>query len=217
MSRRKPHIFEDNIEKKHCPLCDKNKILTDFNKQSSSWDKLGRMCRQCYIDYKQNKRQNDPKYKDKDKAYREEYKNSGRRRETSQARYQEKKEEINKKSVGYNKKKYNEDPVHRILCLHRRRVRKMINDLKMNKYVGYRKSKLELLGCSREELKEWIENQFTEGMSWEKLGINGIHIDHIRPCASFDLTKEEDVKKCFHFSNLQPLWAKDNLIKGAKY
>ena len=93
----------------------------------------------------------------------------------------------------------------------------MINDLKMNKYVGYSKSKLELLGCSGEELKEWIENQFTEGMSWEKLGINGIHIDHIRPCASFDLTKEEDVKKCFHFSNLQPLWAKDNLIKGAKY
>jgi len=93
----------------------------------------------------------------------------------------------------------------------------MIRDLKMNKNVAYKDSKLELLGCSPQELKEWIENQFTEGMSWNKLGIHGIHIDHVLPCASFDLSIEENVSKCFHYTNLQPLWAKDNLSKGVKF
>ena len=43
------------------------------------------------------------------------------------------------------------------------------------------------------------------------------HVDHIIPCASFDLTKPEQQAKCFHYTNLQPLWAKDNAKKGAKY
>ena len=53
------------------------------------------------------------------------------------------------------------------------------------------------------------------GMCWEKLG-KEIHIDHIIPCCSFDLVNEEKQKKCFHYTNLQPLWAKDNLSKGGK-
>jgi hypothetical protein len=52
------------------------------------------------------------------------------------------------------KKKYNEDPAYRVVTLHRRRVSKMIEDLKMNKNVAYKDSKLELLGCSPQELKE---------------------------------------------------------------
>ena len=44
-----------------------------------------------------------------------------------------------------------------------------------------------------------------------------IHIDHIRPCSSFNLTKEDEIEKCFHYKNMQPLWAKDNLTKGANY
>jgi hypothetical protein len=51
-------------------------------------------------------------------------------------------------------------------------------------------------------------------MNWENQG--EWHIDHILPCASFDLTKEEEQRKCFHYTNLQPLWAKDNMIKGSK-
>tara|TARA_Y100001980_G_C14451422_1_gene235257 strand:+ start:250 stop:903 length:654 start_codon:yes stop_codon:yes gene_type:complete len=217
MPNRKEHIFENEIEKKHCYSCDTYKVLSDFTKQSNAWDKLNRMCRSCFNEYKQNKRKNDPKYKEKDKIFTEEYKKSGRRREKDQARYEEKKEEIIEKQVKYNKKKYNEDPAYRLVSLHRRRVSKMIEDLKMNKNVAYKDSKLELLGCSPQELKEWIENQFTEGMSWDKLGIHGIHIDHIRPCASFDLSIEENVSKCFHYSNLQPLWAKDNLSKSSKF
>ncbi len=64
--------------------------------------------------------------------------------------------------------------------------------------------------------REHLEKQFKEGMTWENHGLYGWHIDHIIPCASFDLTDLEQQKKCFHYTNLQPLWAKENLIKGVK-
>jgi hypothetical protein len=54
-------------------------------------------------------------------------------------------------------------------------------------------------------------------MSWEKVMNGEIHCDHRRPCASFDLSKPSEQRKCFHYTNLQPLWAKDNLEKGKKY
>lgn len=74
-----------------------------------------------------------------------------------------------------------------------------------------------LVGCSVAELRSHLESLFTEGMSWENYGINGWHIDHIKPCAAFDLTDPNQQKECFHYSNLQPMWAKDNLLKRDKY
>jgi hypothetical protein len=72
---------------------------------------------------------------------------------------------------------------------------------------------LEMLGCSIEELKNHLESQFTEGMSWDNYGLRGWHIDHIKPCCSFDLSKPEEQQKCFRYTNLQPLWWYDNLDK----
>ena len=69
-----------------------------------------------------------------------------------------------------------------------------------------------LLGCSYEEVREHLSKQFTEGMSWDNYG--EWHIDHIIPLAS--ATTEEEVLKLYHYTNLQPLWAKDNLSKGCK-
>ena len=54
------------------------------------------------------------------------------------------------------------------------------------------------------------------GNGWYGNGMNQWHIDHIIPCASFDLSKEEEQYRCFHYTNLQPLWAYDNLSKGNK-
>lgn len=71
-----------------------------------------------------------------------------------------------------------------------------------------------ILGASYEEVKKHIEKQFTDGMSWENRGFYGWHIDHIIPLASAK-TEEELIKLC-HYTNLQPLWWKDNLEKGAK-
>lgn len=70
------------------------------------------------------------------------------------------------------------------------------------------------IGCSQEELKTHIENQFTEGMTWNNHSPKGWHIDHIVPLASAE-TIEELYKLC-HYSNLQPLWALKNLAKGSR-
>lgn len=73
------------------------------------------------------------------------------------------------------------------------------------------------LGCSINELKEHLEFKFQPGMTWENYGKCGWHIDHILPCASFDLSDLDQQKKCFHYTNLQPLWAEDNLKKGDSF
>jgi hypothetical protein len=75
----------------------------------------------------------------------------------------------------------------------------------------------ELIGCTIPELKKYLEKKFQKGMTWKNQGRYGWHIDHIKPCSLFDLSIESEQKKCFHFSNLQPLWAKDNIIKSNKY
>ena len=80
---------------------------------------------------------------------------------------------------------------------------------------GKKASTMELTGCNLDELKEYLGDRFLEGMSWENYG--EWHIDHIRPCASFDLTSEEEQKMCFHFTNLQPMWAKENIQKSNKF
>ena len=75
---------------------------------------------------------------------------------------------------------------------------------------------IKLIGCSIEQLKQHLESKFKLDMSWNNYGIYGWHIDHIKPCASFDLSKPSEQRKCFHYTNLQPLWAIDNLKKGMK-
>lgn len=75
---------------------------------------------------------------------------------------------------------------------------------------------MELLGCTIEYFKIHIEQQFVDGMNWGNQGRFGWHIDHIIPCSRFDLTKESEQRKCFHYSNMQPLWGQDNLRKSNK-
>ena len=75
---------------------------------------------------------------------------------------------------------------------------------------------MQLTGCTIKELMIHIEKQFEPGMTWDNHGLYTWHIDHKHACARFDLTDPEQQKKCFHYTNLQPLWAKDNLSKGSK-
>lgn len=215
MPLRKEHKFFDNIEKKHCPTCDEWKLLNDFTKQSSSWDKLCRMCRNCMILYKKNKRDTDPKYKEKDIIYYEKYKASGRRKEVSDIRYREQKELIIKRCIEYNRKKYYLDPSFRIITIQRSRISKIIKSA--FKGTAYNNSRVELIGCTPTELKAHIEKQFIEGMSWENYGIKTWHIDHIKPISKHNVLDPEDLKKAFNYKNLQPLWASDNLSKSNKY
>ena len=83
---------------------------------------------------------------------------------------------------------------------------------------GRKKSKptMELIGCSREEYVLYLEGLFKDGMGWSNFGIkDGWQVDHIRPCASFDLSDPQQQRECFNFKNTQPLWAKDNAAKSS--
>lgn len=141
--------------------------------------------------------------------------------------------EANKEKVDKSKKAYHEANKERILKWRAEydKKRKLIDpQYKLSKSLGGRLRKavkagtgkkcgstLELTGCSWSDLKSHLESQFTEGMTWENYGLHGWHIDHIRPCASFDLTLDTEQRKCFHYTNLQPLWAEDNIKKGDTY
>lgn len=75
---------------------------------------------------------------------------------------------------------------------------------------------LKLFGCENwQQIIDHIESQFTNAMTWDNYG-QVWHVDHIMPCASFDLTKETEKKMCFHYTNLQPLLAMENFTKNKK-
>lgn len=100
------------------------------------------------------------------------------------------------------------DPQYKLLTNLRTRLNRAIR-------AGFKKGRtVELVGCSIEELKMRLESQFVRGMTWDNYG--DWHVDHRIPCAAFDLSKPEEQMRCFHHSNLQPLWAEDNLRKWAK-
>jgi len=73
-----------------------------------------------------------------------------------------------------------------------------------------------ICGCSMPNLMAYIESKFLPGMSWDNYGFYGWHVDHETPCARFDLTDPSEAARCFHFSNLRPLWALDNMRKGPR-
>jgi hypothetical protein len=110
----------------------------------------------------------------------------------------------------YEKEKREIDPIYRLSMNVRNRINKF---LKLNNITKQNKT-FDIVGCSPKFLKEHIENQFKEGMSLHLIG-KRIHIDHIIPL-SFAKTEEEILKLC-HYTNLQPLWAEDNLKKGSNY
>lgn len=143
------------------------------------------------------------------------------------------------KKLGYMRDFYKRDPgyqrAYRIKNIHNERIRGKLYKRKLlktntnariacnvrNRLYKIVKSKScntkDLLGCSFNELRQHLESMWSPGMSWENYSHSGWHIDHIRPLSSFDLTNSKDLKEAMHYSNLQPLWASENMSKGAKY
>lgn len=119
-----------------------------------------------------------------------------------------------KRTNAYQKKMRAESAQHKIAGVLRIRLCNVVRGHGGKKLT----STVELLGCSIHALKLHLESRFTPGMDWSnfgrKRGIQCWEIDHILPCASFDLTDPSQQRKCFHFTNLQPLWATDNRSKS---
>ena len=116
--------------------------------------------------------------------------------------------------ASYNKRRY-DDPLDpfKVVAIMRATVNVRIKYHNAKKCGGT----MELVGCSVQELCNHLEALFEPGMTWDNWGRHGWHVDHIRPCASFDLTDLEQQKQCFHYTNLQPMWAKDNREKWATW
>jgi hypothetical protein len=107
--------------------------------------------------------------------------------------------------------RYREDPVFRLVRNLRRRVSLALTSQSTTKD----ETTLRLVGCTLEHLISHLESQFKEGQCWDNYG--RWHVDHIRPCASFDLSDPVQCKECFHWSNLQPLWGNENLAKRDRW
>ena len=115
------------------------------------------------------------------------------------------------KLIEYKKNYHNKiemkNPCFRILhSLRGRLLQSLKNNVK-------KKHTIEFIGCSTKELKTYLESKFRNDMSWDNYGRKGWHIDHIKPCINFNLSDGEEQKTCFHYTNMQPLWATDNLHK----
>jgi len=146
--------------------------------------------------------------REKMKIYSREYrkKNGEKISESAKIYYQNNK---NKRRVYENNKRKN-DTIFKMTNSMRSRINIYLKSRKI-----YKTNKtFEIVGCTPEFLKEHLEKQFKEGMSWENYGLYGWHIDHIIPLSSSKT--EEKIHQLSHYTNLQPLWAEDNLKKGNK-
>lgn len=222
--------------KRICSVCGIIKPLSEFAKERNGTRADCKICNAALTRKYQNENR-DKVYKKnklwrkKNKTYLKKYYKLRRPKEREKAKQRYHSNPEYKSKVLASVKSYRNDPKNKpVIRATQQRLRKeysknpqwraMMNLRRRMLFVlaGKRKAahSIELLGCTREQLKAHLERQFTSGMSWDNYGIKGWHIDHKRPCAAFDLTDPAQQRECFHYTNLQPLWAKDNLAKGDK-
>jgi hypothetical protein len=193
------------MKTKICVDCKESKTTDEYSKRSAAKDGCDSYCKCCRNtisrDYykrtqpqqliRVNKYQN--KNPEKMLSYRQEY---------------NKREETKERQRTYVRNKRREDPLFKLISNLRRNTSEIFKGTKRHKRT------LELLGCSFEDAKRYLESLFKPGMSWENYGNKGWHIDHIYPLSR--ATSIGELEKLCHHTNLQPLWAFENLSKGAK-
>lgn len=229
--------FETGL--KVCSRCKRELSLDNFSRDSRQIDKLNCRCRDCVSNTSKKYRQTEAgkealkrsskkycenhkeKVKERQKIYRQTHIKTEsqilREKEYHRiwdSRYlkTEKGREVRKRSCkkwrssklkDYRRCKYKEDINYKIITLARGRLRYAL------KNSSKKLKTLDLLGCSLEDLRKHLENQFVEGMTWDNYG-SFWDVDHIIPCSYFDLTKEENQRICLNFRNLQPLLKEEN-------
>jgi len=188
--------FNSNGNRLTCSdVCNKNRekeYAKIWNENNKDWRKFynsenRKKISHYYKKYNEIRKKEDKEYNNYCKKYRKEWHKN------------------NKKYISnYRKNKYNNDIYFKIKCQLYTRI---YQTLKENKKL---EGTTKLLGCSITFFKKYIENQFKPNMSWDNYSKYGWHIDHIKPCNTFDLSIYEQQQKCFHYTNLRPLWAKEN-------
>jgi hypothetical protein len=201
------------MEKKICSKCKEEKEVCEFYKNTKNPSKYRGQCKKCmntnsstyYIN-------NVEKISEKNKKFRTE--NPEINKEKCKT-FREKNPENFKKWLEKNKEhrkdyinNYNLDPKNKL----KNSLRSRVNELMNKKYNNPRT--LNLVGCNYEFLMSYIESKFTKNMSWDNYGYYGWHLDHIIPLSTEKTEKE--IYNLYHYTNLQPLWAEDNLKKSNK-
>lgn len=143
----------------------------------------------------------------------EAYKADLRKRQAVAAAKQRQKPEYSGRVSAYYRQRRDEDPQFRLL----QAIRNTINSALRGRYKAG--TFIDLLGCTQSELVAHLEDQFTEGMNWESYGNRPDKwtVDHIVPCASFNLSDPDHQKKCFHYTNLRPMWFVENCKKNSRH
>jgi hypothetical protein len=187
------------METKVCSKCGLNKELCEFNKSKNRLDGHDVYCKECtrkkWKIYQDNNVDKLKKKYVKDKEKNPDYIKNWHKKNPSY-------------NSEYEKKRRSTDPKFYIL----KKCRNRIRDYFRLKKEPKKNKTFDIVGCTPEFLKEHLEKQFTKGMTWENR--SKWHIDHIIPLSS--AKTEEELYKLCHYSNLQPLWAGDNLSKGTK-
>lgn len=132
-------------------------------------------------------------------------------KERKRSYYLENQAKIRLYNVAYVKNRKEKDPIFRLSSNLRARLTMAIRHQGIEKHTSFAAA----YGCSKTELKIHLESKFVPGMDWSNYSRTGWHVDHIIPLASAKTI--EDLYKLSHFSNLQPLWATENLRKGKKF
>lgn len=185
---------------RQCKTCLQDKPLDDFYKSNGSWGQ-SRQCKVCTCERTRRYAA----------ARKEQYAQYGRnyRKENPEAASlaQKKWRKNNRESFNSMHRRIRRDnPNARVADRFRGRLRELVR--------SKHKKSLDILGCTPDQLRAHLESLWLPGMSWDNYGLHGWHIDHKKPCSGFDLTQPSQVEQCFHYSNLQPMWAFDNLSKG---
>lgn len=174
--------------------------MKEYNKKDIRKDYMKQYYKensQVYKDRKKQSRIENPEiHKERDKKYKE-----------------NNRDKVNKYHRRWKQKKRESDINYKIKENISRRIRYELTTLLKGKKT---KRTTAYIGCSMEDLKKYLENQFNESMTWENYG-TAWHIDHKIPCAAWDLTKEDENMYCWNFRNLQPLDASENQSKKDKY
>ena len=206
------------MSEKECTKCGEVKPFTEYNKNKGGKHGLEGRCKSCRkLYYEKNKKG----FLAKQKQYNDD--NFGRFADYQKQYYKDNKEKIIEYQIQY--KKDNEDTLREYQRNWRKDRRssdpvfRMADNLRCGLWHAMKgkckpKRTMELLGCSLEQLRDHLSAQFTKGMNLENYG--EWHIDHILPVSSFDHSKTEQVAVCWHYSNMQPLWGRDNIIKSNK-
>jgi hypothetical protein len=206
---------------KTCTKCKKELSVDLFRKDKTKKDGLSPSCKECKskvdLVYTNKNKEKIKKYTELNKERKVEYdrlyrlENSEKRRESLKNYYLKNKDKLLQKRNESRQKRINEDPLYRFNLSIRSLISKSFKRGK-NKFIKNMSSE-EILNCSIDHFREYISSMFKDGMSFDNYG--KWHLDHIKPVST--AKDEEEMIELNHYTNFQPLWAKENLMKNSKY